>query len=78
MKRGNVPTREMAANQQGFTMKLGLRLFGRLFVQHYPFEPMFLWDSWNSPGFGRRMDRPQAGNPKAREPAVLNQLRYQS
>ena len=23
-------------------MKLGLRIFGRLFVQHFPFEPMFL------------------------------------
>lgn len=42
MLRGHVPTREMADNQQDPLMRLSLRLFGRLFVQRYPFEPMFL------------------------------------
>jgi 2,4-dienoyl-CoA reductase-like NADH-dependent reductase (Old Yellow Enzyme family) len=42
MMRGNVPAAEMARNQKQFLMRLGTRLFGRLMVQTYPFEPMLL------------------------------------
>jgi 2,4-dienoyl-CoA reductase-like NADH-dependent reductase (Old Yellow Enzyme family) len=42
MMRGNLPTREMAENQADLMMKLSLRLFGRLFVQYYPYRPLFL------------------------------------
>jgi 2,4-dienoyl-CoA reductase-like NADH-dependent reductase (Old Yellow Enzyme family) len=42
MMRGNVPTMDMAANQQSPLMRLGLILFGRFMVQEYPFERMFL------------------------------------
>lgn len=42
MLRGNVPTAEMVRAQEGFFYKLGLSLFGRLMVQRYPFEPLFL------------------------------------
>jgi 2,4-dienoyl-CoA reductase-like NADH-dependent reductase (Old Yellow Enzyme family) len=42
MMRGYVPVRDMAANQRDPMMRLGLMLFGRLIVQTYPFEPMFL------------------------------------
>lgn len=42
MMRGNVPTMEMAKNQNNLFMRLGLILFGRFMVQHYPFEPMYL------------------------------------
>lgn len=42
MLRGSVPVREMAANQSGALARLGLRLFGRLFVQRYDFHPLFL------------------------------------
>jgi 2,4-dienoyl-CoA reductase-like NADH-dependent reductase (Old Yellow Enzyme family) len=38
MLRGNVPVREMAENRKDPLERLSLRLF----VQHYPFEPMFL------------------------------------
>jgi 2,4-dienoyl-CoA reductase-like NADH-dependent reductase (Old Yellow Enzyme family) len=44
MMRGNVPVREMAANQEGVVGRLGTRLFGRLFVQRYRFRPLFLRD----------------------------------
>jgi 2,4-dienoyl-CoA reductase-like NADH-dependent reductase (Old Yellow Enzyme family) len=44
MLRGKLPVREMVANQREWIMKLGLTLFGRLFVQYYPFEPVFLLD----------------------------------
>jgi 2,4-dienoyl-CoA reductase-like NADH-dependent reductase (Old Yellow Enzyme family) len=42
MMRGAVPTREMAANRSDAVSRLTLRLFGRLFVQHYDFQPLFL------------------------------------
>jgi 2,4-dienoyl-CoA reductase-like NADH-dependent reductase (Old Yellow Enzyme family) len=42
MMRGNVPAREMAANQHGLPARLATRLFGRLFVQRYPYAPLFL------------------------------------
>ncbi|MBN1836040.1 MAG: NADH:flavin oxidoreductase [Spirochaetales bacterium] len=42
MLRGRVPTREMAANYRNLLMRLGLHLFGGIFVQRYPFEPLFL------------------------------------
>jgi 2,4-dienoyl-CoA reductase-like NADH-dependent reductase (Old Yellow Enzyme family) len=42
MLRGHVPTREMAANQQDPLLRVGLRLFGGLFVQRFPFAPAFL------------------------------------
>lgn len=42
MMRGNLPVREMARNQSSALIRLGLWLFGRLMVQSYPFQPMFL------------------------------------
>lgn len=42
MMRGNVPTAEMARNQKDWFMRVGMVLFGRLMVQAYPFQPMFL------------------------------------
>jgi 2,4-dienoyl-CoA reductase-like NADH-dependent reductase (Old Yellow Enzyme family) len=42
MMRGNVPSREMAANQRDPLMRLALLLFGGFFVQRYRFEPTFL------------------------------------
>jgi 2,4-dienoyl-CoA reductase-like NADH-dependent reductase (Old Yellow Enzyme family) len=42
MLRGEVPVRDMVRVQKGFFYKLGLSLFGRLMVQRYPFEPLFL------------------------------------
>jgi 2,4-dienoyl-CoA reductase-like NADH-dependent reductase (Old Yellow Enzyme family) len=42
MLRGNVPTMEMVAVQKSWLKKLGLLLFGRLMVQQYKFEEMFL------------------------------------
>jgi len=44
MMRGNVPTIEMARNQKSLFMRLGLILFGRFMVQHYPFEPLYLFE----------------------------------
>ncbi len=44
MMRGNVPTLEMARNQSNPLIRFGLILFGKLMVQTYPFEPMFLLD----------------------------------
>jgi 2,4-dienoyl-CoA reductase-like NADH-dependent reductase (Old Yellow Enzyme family) len=42
MLRGRVPVREMAANQSDPVTRLALRAFGRLFVEYYPFSPLFL------------------------------------
>jgi 2,4-dienoyl-CoA reductase-like NADH-dependent reductase (Old Yellow Enzyme family) len=42
MMRGRVPTREMAANSPNPAVRLGTRLFSGLFVQRYPFAPLFL------------------------------------
>jgi len=41
MMRGNVPTRDMVRVQQGWFRKVGLTLFGRIFVQRFPFEELF-------------------------------------
>jgi 2,4-dienoyl-CoA reductase-like NADH-dependent reductase (Old Yellow Enzyme family) len=41
MMRGNVPTWEMVRVQAGWFRKVGLALFGRIFVQRYPFEELF-------------------------------------
>jgi 2,4-dienoyl-CoA reductase-like NADH-dependent reductase (Old Yellow Enzyme family) len=42
MLRGEVPVKEMVRAQEGRLYKMGLSLFGRVMVQHYPFEPLFL------------------------------------
>lgn len=41
MMRGNVPTRDMVRVQKGWFRKVGLTLFGRIFVQRYPFDELF-------------------------------------
>ncbi len=41
MMRGAVPTWEMVRVQRGWFRKVGLTLFGRLFVQRYPFSELF-------------------------------------
>jgi len=41
MLRGGVPTREMARTQPGLLRKIGLNMFGRLFVARYPYEELF-------------------------------------
>ncbi len=42
MMRGKVPTREMAANQADWLIRLGMSLFGWLMVQRYRFDRLFL------------------------------------
>jgi len=42
MMRGHVPTLEMSRNQRNLLTRSGLILFGRVLVQRYPFEPLFL------------------------------------
>jgi len=42
MMRGNVPTREMAANQTDWLIRLGMSLFGWFMVQRYRFDRLFL------------------------------------
>ena len=42
MMRGNVPTIEMSRNQRKLLVRSGLILFGRMMVQTYPFERLFL------------------------------------
>lgn len=42
MLRGGRPVTEMVKVQKGFFPKIGLSLFGRIMVQKYPFEPLFL------------------------------------
>ena len=44
MLRGNLPVNEMVKNQKDLLTKIGLQLFGRLMVQEYKFEKMFLID----------------------------------
>ncbi|MCA9774399.1 MAG: NADH:flavin oxidoreductase [Myxococcales bacterium] len=44
MLRGDVPLREMIAVQESPIRKMGLYLFGRLFVQRYPFTEDFFLD----------------------------------
>jgi len=41
MMRGNVPVREMVKVQDGWFRRVGLALFGRIFVKTYPFEELF-------------------------------------
>jgi 2,4-dienoyl-CoA reductase-like NADH-dependent reductase (Old Yellow Enzyme family) len=45
MLRGNVPTREMVKVQQDAIRKVGLTLFGRIFVRRYPFEELFFLEA---------------------------------
>jgi len=42
MLRGNVPTMEMVAVQKSWLKKIGLFLFGRLMVQQYRYQDLFL------------------------------------
>jgi len=42
MLRGNVPAKEMAANQEKPTMRLSLKIFGKLLVKYIPYAPLFL------------------------------------
>jgi 2,4-dienoyl-CoA reductase-like NADH-dependent reductase (Old Yellow Enzyme family) len=42
MMRGKVPTREMAANQTDWLLRLGMSLFGWFMVQRYRFDRLFL------------------------------------
>jgi 2,4-dienoyl-CoA reductase-like NADH-dependent reductase (Old Yellow Enzyme family) len=42
MLRGNVPVLEMVKNQKSWLRKMGLFLFGKSMVQHYPYEELFL------------------------------------
>ena len=44
MMRGHVPTLDMARNQHNPLTKVGMILFGRILVQTYPFEAMYLLD----------------------------------
>ncbi|MFW6067775.1 MAG: NADH:flavin oxidoreductase [Myxococcota bacterium] len=44
MLRGEVPLRDMVRVQGSALRKVGLSLFGRLFVQRYPFEETFFFD----------------------------------
>jgi len=43
MLRGDLPVREMVANQPKWTTRTGLRLFGRLLVPRVPYEDLFLF-----------------------------------
>ena len=45
MLRGDVPFRDMAAAEKKWVRKVGLYLFGRLFVQQYPWEETFFLDA---------------------------------
>ncbi len=42
MLRGNVPVNEMARNRPTITERIATRLFGRIMVQTYPYQPLFL------------------------------------
>jgi 2,4-dienoyl-CoA reductase-like NADH-dependent reductase (Old Yellow Enzyme family) len=42
MLRGGVPVREMVWQQDNVLTKIGMTLFGRITVQHYPYQPGFL------------------------------------
>jgi 2,4-dienoyl-CoA reductase-like NADH-dependent reductase (Old Yellow Enzyme family) len=44
MMRGSVPAREMAANGPNAVARLATQVFAGLFVQRYPFAPLFLFD----------------------------------
>ncbi len=42
MLRGGVPVKEMVEQQEDLLTKIGMTLFGRIMVQHYRYEPLFL------------------------------------
>ena len=42
MMRGKVPTKEFVKAEKNLLLKMGLFLFGNIFVQHFPFEELFL------------------------------------
>jgi 2,4-dienoyl-CoA reductase-like NADH-dependent reductase (Old Yellow Enzyme family) len=44
MLRGNVPVKEMVQNQKKWIHKAGLFLFGKMLVQKYPYDKLFLMD----------------------------------
>ncbi|MDD5308704.1 MAG: NADH:flavin oxidoreductase [Deltaproteobacteria bacterium] len=44
MMRGNVPVLEMVKGQDSWVRQVGLFLFGRIFVQTYPYEDLFFLD----------------------------------
>jgi 2,4-dienoyl-CoA reductase-like NADH-dependent reductase (Old Yellow Enzyme family) len=41
MLRGDVPVKEMASVQESRLNRIGLTLFGRLFVKRYPYQELF-------------------------------------
>jgi 2,4-dienoyl-CoA reductase-like NADH-dependent reductase (Old Yellow Enzyme family) len=41
LMRGDVPLRDMVANQRHWLGRLGMRVFGRMFIRPYPFEEAF-------------------------------------
>jgi 2,4-dienoyl-CoA reductase-like NADH-dependent reductase (Old Yellow Enzyme family) len=45
MLRGNVPVKEMAGAQKSLFAKIGLTMFGRIFVQTYKFENLFFLEN---------------------------------
>ena len=45
MMRGELPVKEMAGNEKKFFRRMGLKLFGRMMVQEYPFEEMFFFEA---------------------------------
>ncbi|NOZ87235.1 MAG: NADH:flavin oxidoreductase [Deltaproteobacteria bacterium] len=44
MLRGDVPVQQMVKNEKNFLRRTGLKMFGRMFVQEYPFKRMFFFD----------------------------------
>ncbi len=44
MLRGDLPVAEMVRNEKKRLRRIGLRLFGRIFVKVYPFEEMFFFE----------------------------------
>ncbi len=44
MLRGDLPVAEMVRNERKRLRRIGLKLFGRLFVESYPFEEMFFFE----------------------------------
>jgi len=44
MMRGEVPVHEMVENESSRLRRLGLRLFGRIFVQRYPYRDLFFFE----------------------------------
>ncbi|RME26633.1 MAG: NADH:flavin oxidoreductase, partial [Deltaproteobacteria bacterium] len=44
MMRGDVPVRQMVRNERRAFRRMGLRVFGRLVVQRYPYRDLFFFD----------------------------------